>query len=293
MTYSFIHEIEKQLPGSLLVRRKNEHHQSTITVGDAVFGGAMPVVIAGPCSVENESQMMQAAELVRKHGGQLLRGGAYKPRTSPYDFQGLGEEGLALLQQVGKAFDLPVVSEVLTAENVGLVSQYVDVLQIGSRNMQNTDLLKAVGKQDKPVLLKRGMSATLKEFLLATEYVLSGGNEKVILCERGIRTFDTYSRNSLDINVVPAIKLLSHLPIIVDPSHATGHRELVEPLALAGLAAGAHGIMVEVHPQPDDSVSDAAQTIGEKQFGNLMQKVTHYSKWLKTYENSVHSPQDK
>ena len=247
---------------------------SVIDVAGVCFGGAnKPVMIAGPCSIESEEQMLRAAEQVKKHGGQMLRGGAYKPRTGPHSFQGLGLEGLRYLQQAGKAYDLPVVTEVMRIEQLETVCQYADMLQIGARNMQNFDLLKEVGRLRHPVLLKRGMSATIEEFLAAAEYILAEGNANVVLCERGIRTFEKMTRNTLDLSVVPLVKELSHLPIIVDPSHATGKRSLVPVMTKAALIAGAHGIMVEVHPDPAKALCDGAQSLSGDGFGTLMSEV--------------------
>ena len=247
---------------------------SVIDVDGVCFGGAnKPVMIAGPCSIESEEQMLRAAEQVKKHGGQMLRGGAYKPRTGPHSFQGLGLEGLRYLQQAGKAYDLPVVTEVMRIEQLETVCQYADMLQIGARNMQNFDLLKEVGRLRHPVLLKRGMSATIEEFLAAAEYILAEGNANVVLCERGIRTFEKMTRNTLDLSVVPLVKELSHLPIIVDPSHATGKRSLVPVMTKAALIAGAHGIMVEVHPDPAKALCDGAQSLSGDGFGTLMSEV--------------------
>ena len=247
---------------------------SVIDVAGVCFGGAnKPVMIAGPCSIESEEQMLRAAEQVKKHGGQMLRGGAFKPRTGPHSFQGLGLEGLRYLRQAGQACDLPVVTEVMRIEQLDTVCQYADMLQIGARNMQNFDLLKEVGRLRHPVLLKRGMSATIEEFLAAAEYILAEGNPAVVLCERGIRTFEKMTRNTLDLSVVPLVKELSHLPIIVDPSHATGKRSLVSVMTKAALVAGAHGIMVEVHPDPAKALCDGAQSLSGDGFGTLMSEV--------------------
>jgi len=238
--------------------------------GEKIGNGSF-TVIAGPCSVESYDQVMEIAHFVKEHGARALRGGAFKPRTSPYSFQGLGVKGLEYLKEAGDKYGLPVVTEVMNTELVPLVAEYADILQIGARNMQNFALLKAVGKTHKPVLLKRGMMARIEEFLLAAEYILAEGNPNVILCERGIRTFETYTRNTLDISAVPLIKQLSHLPILVDPSHATGKRELVPPLAKAALAVGADGIMVEVHMNPERALSDGRQTLDFQQFASMME----------------------
>lgn len=228
------------------------------------------IVIAGPCSVESRETMLEVAQFVSEQGAHVLRGGAYKPRTSPYSFQGLGEEGLKYLAEARERTGLPVITEVLSPLEVDVVSEYADILQIGARNMQNFPLLKAVGSARRPALLKRGLSSTIEEFLLAAEYILAGGNNQLILCERGIRTFETYTRNTLDISAVPVIQELSHLPILVDPSHAAGRRNLVPALARAALAAGADGIMVEVHGEPEKAKSDGPQSLNFQEFANLM-----------------------
>jgi 3-deoxy-7-phosphoheptulonate synthase len=259
-----------------LVGRELKPDKTEIHVGDVVFGADQFVVIAGPCSVESRPQLMETAKAVRAAGATVLRGGAYKPRTSPYDFQGLEEEGLELLSEAREATGLRVCTEVMTPEQVDLVARYADILQIGARNMQNFALLKRVGKSTKPVLLKRGLSATIKEFLMSAEYILSQGNAKVILCERGIRTFETMTRNTLDISAVPLLNELSHLPVVVDPSHATGKRTLVGPMAKSAVAAGADGIIVEVHPNPEEAWSDGAQSLTFAEFENLMAGVTKY-----------------
>lgn len=254
---------------------------SVIDVAGVQFGdGLKPVIIAGPCSIETEKQMMDAAEQVKNGGGQMLRGGAFKPRTGPHSFQGLGIEGLKYLQQAGQAFNLPVVTEVMRIEQLDKVCQYADMLQIGARNMQNFDLLKEVGKTSHPVLLKRGMSATIEEFLAAAEYILAEGNSRVVLCERGIRTFEKATRNTLDLSVVPLVRDLSHLPIVVDPSHATGKRMLVPVMTKAALVAGAHGVMMEVHPDPASALCDGAQSLSGDQFAGLMQEINHLLDFL-------------
>jgi 3-deoxy-7-phosphoheptulonate synthase len=253
-----------------LASREGHPEDSTVDVRGVPIGGPSPVVIAGPCAVEDEDALLATGRFVRAHGARLLRGGAFKPRTSPYSFQGLGEPGLRMLAAAGDATGLPVVSEVLTPRDVGLASRYVQMLQIGSRNMHNAALLREVGRTRMPVLLKRGMSATVEEWLLAAEYVLSAGNPHVVLCERGIRTFETATRFTLDLNAVPLVRELSHLPILVDPSHGTGRRSLVRPMSLAALAAGAHGLIVEVHPRPDRALSDGQQSIDLPTFAGLM-----------------------
>ncbi|CAL7964276.1 Phospho-2-dehydro-3-deoxyheptonate aldolase [Gammaproteobacteria bacterium] len=245
-------------------------NKTIVDINGVKIGGSALTIIAGPCAVESENQIFETAKLVAEGGATILRGGTFKPRTSPYDFQGLGEEGLRYLHDAGKAYNLRTISEVMAIQQIDVVAEYADILQIGARNMQNFDLLKAVGKIKKPVLLKRGLSATYKDLLMAAEYILSAGNAEVILCERGIRTFETYTRNTLDITAVPVLKELSHLPIIVDPSHGTGKRNLILPMARAAVAAGADGVMVEVHPDPDKALSDAVQTINPQAFANMV-----------------------
>jgi 3-deoxy-7-phosphoheptulonate synthase len=235
-----------------------------------VIGSDQFVVMAGPCSVESREQILQSAEHVKKAGAKVLRGGAFKPRTSPYSFQGLEEEGLKLLAEARAKTGLLIITEVITPTDVALVAEYSDILQLGARNMQNFVLLKEVGKLKKPVLLKRGQSSTLKELLMSAEYIMSQGNEQVILCERGIRTFEDYTRNTFDLSAVPALKELSHLPVIADPSHGTGVRSLVTPMAKAAVAAGADGLIIEVHPNPEEAFSDGAQSLAPEQFSSLM-----------------------
>jgi 3-deoxy-7-phosphoheptulonate synthase len=244
-----------------LASRVLQPAKTTVQVGGACIGGPEPVVIAGPCSVESKEQITAAARAARAAGAQILRGGAFKPRTSPYSFQGLGLQGVTLLAQAGAEAGLPVITEVMEPDLVPAVAEHADILQVGSRNMQNFPLLRAVGRSERPVLLKRGFAATLDEWLLAAEYILGEGNPRVILCERGIRSFDTQTRNVLDLGCVPLVSHLTHLPIVVDPSHATGRRDLVLPLAAAAIAAGANGVMVEMQPEPDAAISDGAQTI--------------------------------
>lgn len=247
---------------------------SVIEVGKGVaIGGSEVIVAAGPCAVESQQQINDVASRVARAGAKMLRGGAFKPRTSPYSFQGLGEEGLKLLRGAGDENNLVVVSEVMDPSQVDQMLPYVDVLQVGARNMQNYHLLRALGEIDKPVLLKRGLSATIEELLLSAEYIMSGGNYKVILCERGIRTFETYTRNTLDIAAIPVIKQLSHLPIIADPSHGTGRRDKVGAMARAAVAAGADGLIIEVHPDPECALSDGAQSLYPDQFAQLMAEI--------------------
>ena len=247
---------------------------TVIEVGGVVIGGQDPVIMAGPCAVENQDQLFKTARAVKAAGANVLRGGAFKPRTSPYSFRGLGEDGLRLLAEARAEFDLPIITEVMAPQDVELVARYADILQVGARNMQNFNLLDEVGRSDKPVMVKRGLSATIEEWLLAAEYVLAEGNSQVMLCERGIRTFETFTRNTLDISAVPVIKRLSHLPIIADPSHATGKWYLVSPMALAAMAAGAHGIIVEVHPTPETALCDGAQALTFESFESMMQKLS-------------------
>jgi len=256
-----------------LVSREFHPEDTIVSVGGVPVGGTRIVVIAGPCAVESLEQTVTIAREVKARGADLLRGGAFKPRTSPYAFQGLGEEGLRILAAARDATGLPVVTEVLDTAHVELVAAYADCLQIGARNMQNFELLKKAGKTGKPVLLKRGMSATLEEFLLAAEYVLAESNPNVVLCERGIRTFSDFTRNTLDLSVVPAVERLSHLPIIVDPSHGTGRREKVVPMSRASIAAGADGIAVEVHNNPAEALSDGPQALTPGMFSELMSQI--------------------
>jgi len=237
------------------------------------IGGNDVVVIAGPCSVESREQLFTIAEIVSKSGARMLRGGAFKPRTSPYSFQGLGEEGLKLLKEAGEKFGLLVITEVMEISQIPLMEPYVDVYQVGARNMQNFNLLRELGKIRKPVMLKRGIAATIEEMLLSAEYIMAGGNYEVMLCERGIRTFETYTRNTLDISAIPIVHKLSHLPITADPSHGTGRRDKVSPMARAAVAAGADAVIVEVHHQPDKALSDGAQSLYPEQFSKLMDEL--------------------
>lgn len=253
-----------------LVSRELHPEPTIIRVGDVEIGGGRLVVIAGPCAVEERTRTLEIARLVRRHGALLFRGGAFKPRTSPYSFQGLGEEGLKILAEVREETGMGVVTEMTSPSQADLMVKYVDVVQIGARNMQNFELLKSAGRMKKPVLLKRGLSATIEEWLMSAEYILSEGNDQVILCERGIRTFETYTRNTLDLTAVPVIKALTHLPIIIDPSHATGIREKVSPMARAAIAAGADGLTIEVHTEPDKALSDGPQSLYPDQFKKLM-----------------------
>ena len=246
---------------------------TVVKLGAVEIGGERVVMMAGPCSVESRDQIGRIAELVARAGAVVIRGGAFKPRTSPYSFQGLGEEGLRLLRQAADSNGLLAVSEVMDAAQIPLVAAYADILQVGARNMQNFNLLKELGKQAKPVLLKRGISATIEELLLSSEYILAGGNYQVILCERGIRTFASYTRNTMDISAIPVVHKLSHLPIVADPSHGTGRRDKVLPMARAAVAAGADGLLVEVHHDPDHALSDGAQSLRPDQFEELMKQL--------------------
>ena len=263
-----------------LASREFHPQSSTVRVGEIEIGGEVPVVMAGPCAVESKEQLFEAAEIVQKGGAQFLRGGAYKPRTSPYSFQGLEEKGLEYLAEARERTGLKVVTEVTVVEAVERVAHYADVLQVGARNMQNFGLLKAVGKCDKPVLLKRGLAATLDEWLNAAEYIMNEGNPKVVLCERGIRTYETYTRNTLDLSAVAAVKHLSHLPIIVDPSHGTGKWRMVKPMAFAAIAAGADGLMMEVHPNPAKALSDGPQSLTPENYYEVMAGVKKISGFM-------------
>ncbi|MEQ2444859.1 3-deoxy-7-phosphoheptulonate synthase [Pseudoflavonifractor sp. CLA-AP-H29] len=256
-----------------LANRKFHPEDTVVTVGKAKIGGGNFGVIAGPCSVESEEQIVEVAKAVKASGASMLRGGAFKPRTSPYAFQGMGTPGLDLLVEARQATGLPIVSEIMAPRYVEIFEEKVDVVQIGARNMQNFELLKEVGKMSKPVLLKRGLSNTYEEWIMSAEYIMAGGNENVILCERGIRTFETYTRNTLDVSAIPAIKQMSHLPVIVDPSHAAGMYWMVEPLAMAAVAAGADGLIIEVHNDPAHAKCDGQQSLTPKKFDDLMGKV--------------------
>ena len=265
-----VHEVLRITEPYKLASRTFKPERSTVSFDEFRVGGDEVIVMAGPCSVETEEQIAASAAAVKKAGAKILRGGAFKPRSSPYSFQGLGEEGLRMMRTAADAEGLKVVSEVMDVSQIELVARYADILQVGARNMQNYTLLRELGKSRTPVLLKRGIAATIEEWLLSAEYVLSGGNTDVILCERGIRTFESYTRNTLDISAIPVIQKLSHLPIIADPSHGTGLRDKVAPMARAAIAAGADGLIIEVHPDPDSALSDGAQTIFPPQFDRLM-----------------------
>lgn len=268
--------VEKTMPILKPYKLASREYRDAVTVvkvGEVEIGGPQFVVMAGPCSIESEEQLMESAYIVRKGGAQIMRGGAFKPRTSPYSFQGMEEEGLKLLKKVHDWTGMPVVTEVMNTTDVDMIESYADILQIGARNVQNFALLKRVGQAHKPVLLKRGLMTTIDELLMSAEYILSSGNENVILCERGIRTFETATRNTLDISAVPVLKELTHLPVIVDPSHAAGHWKYVLPLARAAVAVGADGLLVEVHPEPEKAVSDGLQSLKPEKYYQLMEEI--------------------
>jgi 3-deoxy-7-phosphoheptulonate synthase len=273
-----VHEVIRITEPYKLVGRTFKPDNTVVEAGRAQFGGSKVSLIGGPCSVESRQQVRKIAQLIKKTGTAALRGGAYKPRSSPYSFQGMGEEGLKYLREAGDENDMVVVSEVLDRMDIVPALKYVDVIQVGARNMQNFALLKELGKVDKPILLKRGMSATIKELLMAAEYIMAGGNHSIILCERGIRTFETYTRNTLDISAIPVLKKLTHLPVIADPSHGTGLRDQVAPMARAAVAAGADGVMIEVHYDPDHALSDGAQTLSVPQYVKLVRELKMIAK---------------
>jgi len=278
---SLLEGVEKVVPivqPYKLASREIHNETSVLNVGDVEVGNKKIPVIAGPCSVENENQMLETARAVKAAGASMLRGGAFKPRTSPYTFQGLGEDGLKLLKEVGNEFDLPIVTEIMDPGDIDILEKYADVLQIGARNAQNYSLLKLVGKSKLPVLLKRGMSTTINEFLMCAEYILSEGNDNVMLCERGIRTFETATRNTFDLNAIPVLKEKTHLPIFADPSHGTGYWQYVTPMTLAAIAAGADGLVIEVHNNPELAISDGAQSLKPKKFAQLMKKAAPVAK---------------
>lgn len=275
-----INFVEKVIPIAKpykLVSRQYKPNNSIIKVQGVEIGSGTLQVIAGPCAIENREQIIETAYAVKKAGATILRGGAFKPRTSPYSFQGLGEKGLVFLAEAGKLAGLPVITEIMDINHLEIVYKYADILQIGSRNMQNYSLLKELSTIDKPIMLKRGLAATLEEWLLSAEYLMAGGNTQIILCERGIRTFETYTRNTLDITAIPAIKELSHLPIMVDPSHGTGKWKFVKPMAMASVAAGADGLMIEVHPIPSEAYSDGEQSLTFNNFSLLMDEIKKIS----------------
>ena len=265
-----VHEVVRISEPYKLAGRVFKPEDTVIRIGEVAIGGRDVVLVAGPCAVESEKQLDIIASSVSRYGARILRGGAFKPRTSPYSFQGLGEEGLRHLRTVGDRYGLLVITEVMDTSQIDLVAGYADILQVGARNMQNFNLLRELGRQRKPVMLKRGLSATIQEWLLSAEYIMAGGNHQVMLCERGIRTFENYTRNTMDLSAIPIIKKLSHLPILADPSHGTGLRDKVIPMARASIAAGADGIMVEVHHEPEVALSDGPQSIYPEQFAELM-----------------------
>jgi 3-deoxy-7-phosphoheptulonate synthase len=265
-----VHEVLRITEPYKRASRSFKPDDTVVSLGDVRVGGDEVIVMAGPCSAETDEQTMTTAAAVKRAGAKILRGGAFKPRSSPYSFQGLGEEGLQMLRRAGDAHDLPVVSEVMDVSQIELVGRYADMYQVGARNMQNFTLLRELGHVKKPVLLKRGISATIEEWLLSAEYILAGGNPDVILCERGIRTFETATRNTFDISAIPVVKKLSHLPIVADPSHGAGRRDMVAPMARAAVAAGADGLIIEVHNDPDHALSDGAQSMFPGQFDRLM-----------------------
>lgn len=272
--FPFVEQIIKISEPYKKANRRFKPDDTVIKVCDAIIGGDKNLaIIAGPCSVESREQIIEVANGVKKYGAKLLRGGAYKPRTSPYSFQGMGLDGLKLLKEAKDETGLPIVSEIMSASHLDQFIEYVDVLQVGARNMQNFELLKQLGRVNKPILIKRGLANTIEELLMSAEYVMSEGNDKVILCERGIRTYETYTRNTLDISAIPALKKLTHLPVIVDPSHATGVAWMVEPMAKAAVAAGADGIIVEVHNNPKAALCDGPQSLTVDEFGNLIGKL--------------------
>ena len=268
-----VHEVLRITEPYKLASRTMHPDDTIITVKDIQIGGDQITIMAGPCSIESEEQLFTIAKYVSNAGARVLRGGAFKPRTSPYSFQGLGEEGLKLMKAAGEEFGMATISEVMEPNQIDLLVEYVDILQIGARNMQNFGLLRELGTINKPVMLKRGMAATIEELLMAAEYIMSGGNYNVILCERGIRTFENYTRNTLDISAIPVVHKRSHLPIVADPSHGTGIRNKVGPMARAAVAAGADGLIIEVHHEPEKALSDGAQSLYPNQFGRLMEEL--------------------
>ncbi len=279
--------VEKVLPVTATYKRVSREFTGgtrVVSVGDVAIGDGSVVVMAGPCAVESMEQLMESAVAVKRYGAQFLRGGAFKPRTSPYSFQGLEEEGLKMLSEAARQTGLKIVTEVMDVANVDVIAEHADMLQIGARNMQNFHLLRAVGKAGKPVLLKRGLAATMDEWLNAAEYIAAEGNSDIVLCERGIRTFETYTRNTLDLSAVVAVKTLSNLPIIVDPSHGTGLRQMVRPMSMAAVAAGADGLMIEVHPDPAKALSDGPQSLNPPEFGRLMEEVGRIAAFRREFD---------
>ncbi|MCL5276769.1 MAG: 3-deoxy-7-phosphoheptulonate synthase [Deltaproteobacteria bacterium] len=273
--------VEKVLPilsPYKVVSREFKKENTLIRINGVTIGGRRIVIMAGPCSIEGREMLMQIGKYVKSSGASVLRGGAYKPRTSPYSFQGMGREGLELLKEAKHVLKMPVVTEVMDTRDIGLITDYADIFQVGARNMQNFSLLKELGSTNRPILLKRGLSATVKELLMSAEYIASKGNDKIILCERGIRTFETETRNTLDLNAIPVLKKLTHLPVIVDPSHGTGRRDIVATMSLAAIAAGADGIIVEVHQQPEKALSDGEQSLRPDEFKRMVRDIDRVAK---------------
>ena len=280
---NYVEKVLEVLHPFKLASRDFHPENSIIDIEGIKIGGRTPVIMAGPCAVESETQFLTIAKSVKESGAHILRGGAFKPRTSPYSFQGLGEEGLKIMKKAKDMTGMPIITEVMSMEDFDLVESYADIIQIGARNMQNFSLLKRAGKSNKPIMIKRGMSATIEELLMSAEYVMAGGNYRVILCERGIRTFETYTRNTLDISAIPAIKELSHLPIIVDPSHACGRWSMIKPLSRAAIAVGADGLIIEVHNDPEKALSDGAQSLKPEKFHELMMEIKGLSKLMNEF----------
>ncbi|RCW48294.1 MULTISPECIES: 3-deoxy-7-phosphoheptulonate synthase [unclassified Halanaerobium] len=287
MTMSCVEKVVLILDPYKLTSWNFKQEKTVIDLGDDVkIGGSELTIMAGPCSVESREQLLKTAEIVKTGGAKILRGGAFKPRTSPYSFQGLGEEGLKILSEAREKTGLKIITELMDIEHIDVVCQYTDIIQIGARNMQNYSLLKEIGKLNKPVMLKRGMAATIKEWLLAAEYIMNEGNHNVILCERGVRTFGEETRNTMDLSSIPLVQQLSHLPVIADPSHGTGRWELVTPVARAAAAVGADGIMVEVHPEPENALSDGPQSLKPEKYYSMMVEIAAISKTLYSFESS-------
>ncbi len=287
MTMSCVEKVVLILDPYKLTSWNFKQEKTVVNLGDGVkIGGSEFTVMAGPCSVESEEQLLKTAEIVKAGGAKILRGGAFKPRTSPYSFQGLGEEGLKIMARAREKTGLKIVTELMDIEHIDVVCQYTDIIQIGARNMQNYSLLKEIGKLDKPIMLKRGMAATIKEWLLAAEYIMNEGNHNVILCERGVRTFGEETRNTMDLSSIPLVQQISHLPVIADPSHGTGRWELVTPVARASAAVGADGIMIEVHPEPENALSDGPQSLKPEKYYSMMEEVAAISNTLDSFESS-------
>lgn len=288
-SYPGVIDVLKVLKPYKLASREFKEISTIVKISDVSIGGKEIVLMAGPCAIESEEQIYEIAHRVSRVGVKILRGGAFKPRTSPYSFQGLGEKGLKIMSEAAKKYGLKVITEIMSIEQIDLVAPYADIFQIGARNMQNFMLLKELGRLKKPVMIKRGISATIEELLLSAEYILSGGNKKVILCERGIRTFENFTRNTLDLSAVPSIKELSHLPIIVDPSHGTGRKELVGPMSKAAIAAGADGLIIEVHPNPEIALSDGVQSLDLNYFDHLISELEQLAQAVGRTLNQVYS----